>query len=97
MSTSRLAPIVSRARPISICSRSWRRRGGSLRVCPRARSWTARRAAVALGFEDDYGTLDVGRRAQVIAVRIPSGVNDVEEYLVSGIEPSDVQWLDPSM
>ena len=72
------------------------------RLAPRVSARTlldsaTRRGAIALGFEDDYGTLDVGRRAQLIAVRIPSGVNDVEEYLVSGIEPSDVQWLDPSM
>jgi len=72
------------------------------RLAPRVSARTlldsaTRRGAIALGFEDDYGTLDVGRRAQLIAVRIPSGVNDVEEYLVSGIEPSAVQWLDPSM
>jgi cytosine/adenosine deaminase-related metal-dependent hydrolase len=72
------------------------------RLAPRVPARTlldsaTRRGAIALGFEDDYGTLDVGRRAQLIAVRIPSGVNDVEEYLVSGIEPSAVQWLDPSM
>jgi cytosine/adenosine deaminase-related metal-dependent hydrolase len=52
-----------------------------------------RRGAVALGFEDHLGTLEAGRRAQLIAVRIPSDVNDVEEYLVSGIEPPDIQWL----
>ena len=52
------------------------------------------RGAVALGFEDGYGTLEVGKRAQTIAVRIPSDVSDVEEYLVSGIEPSDVIWLE---
>jgi len=54
------------------------------------------RGAVALGFEDAYGTLEAGKRAQIIAVRIPAGVSDVEEYLVSGIEPSAVSWLDPS-
>ena len=69
------------------------------RLAPRVPARTlldsaTRRGAMALGFGDDYGTLDVGRRAQLIAVRIPLGVNDVEEYLVSGIEPSDIQWLD---
>jgi cytosine/adenosine deaminase-related metal-dependent hydrolase len=52
-----------------------------------------RRGAVALGFEQDYGTLEPGRRAQLIAVRVPPDVNDVEEYLVGGIEPSAITWL----
>jgi cytosine/adenosine deaminase-related metal-dependent hydrolase len=53
-----------------------------------------RRGAVALGFKDGYGTLEAGKRAQIIAVHIPSDVSDVEEYLVSGIEPSEIRWLD---
>jgi cytosine/adenosine deaminase-related metal-dependent hydrolase len=53
-----------------------------------------RRGAAALGFEDDYGTLEVGKRARIIAVSVPPDVNDVEEYLVSGIEPSDIRWLE---
>jgi cytosine/adenosine deaminase-related metal-dependent hydrolase len=52
------------------------------------------RGAAALAFDDDYGTLEVGKRAQIIAVSVPSDVSDVEEYLVSGIEPSDVRWLE---
>jgi cytosine/adenosine deaminase-related metal-dependent hydrolase len=51
--------------------------------------------AEALGFGLELGTLAPGKRAQVIAVRLPARVVDVEEYLVSGIEPRDVQWLDP--
>jgi cytosine/adenosine deaminase-related metal-dependent hydrolase len=50
--------------------------------------------ARALGFDDDYGSIDVGRRASLIAVRIPAGVDDVEEYLVGGIEPDAIRWLD---
>jgi cytosine/adenosine deaminase-related metal-dependent hydrolase len=50
--------------------------------------------AVALGFEDQYGTLEAGKRAQIIGVRIPADVSDVEEYLVSGIEPSAIRWLE---
>jgi aminodeoxyfutalosine deaminase len=50
--------------------------------------------AEALGFGEDYGTIEPGKRAALIAVRVPDGVSDVEEYLVSGIEPGDVQWLD---
>ncbi len=49
--------------------------------------------ARALGFGDDHGTIEPGKRAELIAVRIPEGVGDVEEYLVSGIAPSDVTWL----
>jgi aminodeoxyfutalosine deaminase len=50
--------------------------------------------ARALGFGDDLGSIEVGKRAALIAVRIPDVVDDVEEYLVSGIEPDDVMWLD---
>ena len=69
------------------------------RLAPRVRARTLLesatcRGAAALGFEDDYGTLEVGKRAQIIAVSVPPDVNDVEEYLVSGIEPSDVRWLE---
>lgn len=53
-----------------------------------------RRGAAALGFEEDFGTIEPGRRAQLIAVRLPADVHDVEEYLVSGIEPSMITWLD---
>jgi 5-methylthioadenosine/S-adenosylhomocysteine deaminase len=50
--------------------------------------------ARALGFGELYGSLEPGKRAAMIAVRIPDGVTDVEEYLVGGIEPADIQWLD---
>jgi cytosine/adenosine deaminase-related metal-dependent hydrolase len=49
--------------------------------------------ARALGFGDDFGSIEVGKRAALIAVTIPAGVTDVEEYLVSGIEPDAVSWL----
>jgi len=68
------------------------------RLAPRVPARTllesaTRRGAAALGFEDDYGTLEAGKRAQIIAVAVPPDVSDVEEYLVSGIEPSDIRWL----
>ncbi len=50
--------------------------------------------ATALGFDNEYGTIEAGKRAALIAVRVPPGVEDVEEYLVSGIEPDAIRWLD---
>lgn len=50
--------------------------------------------AAALGFADELGSIEPGKRAQLIAVRIPEGIADVEEYLVAGIGPEDVRWLE---
>jgi aminodeoxyfutalosine deaminase len=50
--------------------------------------------ARALGFGDEFGSLEAGKRAAMIAVRIPDRVSDVEEYLVGGIAPQDIQWVD---
>jgi 5-methylthioadenosine/S-adenosylhomocysteine deaminase len=50
--------------------------------------------AAALGFERDFGTIEPGQRASLIAVQVPAGVDDVEEYLVSGIQPGAIRWLD---
>lgn len=52
-----------------------------------------RHGAAALGFADDYGTIEPGKLADLIAVRLPNGVEDVEEYLVSGIEPDAISWI----
>jgi cytosine/adenosine deaminase-related metal-dependent hydrolase len=52
-----------------------------------------RQGARALGVGDEYGTLTAGKRARMIAVAIPPGTNDVEEYLVSGIRPTQVRWV----
>jgi aminodeoxyfutalosine deaminase len=54
-----------------------------------------RAGADALGFGADLGTLAPGKHAQIIAVRIPADVMDVEEYLLSGIESFDVRWVNP--
>jgi cytosine/adenosine deaminase-related metal-dependent hydrolase len=50
--------------------------------------------ARALGFAEDFGSIEAGKRASLIAVRLPEGVKDVEEYLVSGIEPDAIMWVD---
>jgi cytosine/adenosine deaminase-related metal-dependent hydrolase len=49
--------------------------------------------ARALGFGDELGAIHPGARAELIAVRIPPGLDDVEEYLVRGVQPSDVRWV----
>ena len=41
--------------------------------------------AEALGFGGTHGTLAGGKRAALVAVDVPGGVTDVEEYLVSGV------------
>jgi len=50
--------------------------------------------AEALGFDGELGTIEPGKRAQLIAVKVPDRTTDVEEYLVQGIEPGDISWLD---
>ncbi len=50
--------------------------------------------ADALGFGDAFGRIAPGRRAELISVRLPAGVSDVEEYLVSGIAADQITWLD---
>ena len=55
--------------------------------------------AEALGFGDELGTIEPGRKASLIAVRlpaapIPEGAADVEEWLLSGIQPRQITWLD---
>ena len=57
------------------------------------RSATAN-GAEALGFGAELGAIEPGLRADLLAVRMPPGTPDVEEYLVSGIHPSDVSWIE---
>jgi cytosine/adenosine deaminase-related metal-dependent hydrolase len=52
--------------------------------------------ADALGFGDQLGTIEPGKRAELIAVAVPAETTDVEEYLLTGIRPLDVTWLGAS-
>jgi cytosine/adenosine deaminase-related metal-dependent hydrolase len=51
--------------------------------------------ARALGFDRDFGSVEAGKRAALLAIEVPAGVTDVEEYLLTGIEPGRIRWLDP--
>jgi cytosine/adenosine deaminase-related metal-dependent hydrolase len=53
-----------------------------------------RQGARALGFDADYGTIEPGKSARLLAITIPARTTDVEEYLVSGIEPDQIRWVE---
>jgi cytosine/adenosine deaminase-related metal-dependent hydrolase len=53
-----------------------------------------RQGARALGFDAEYGTIEPGKRARLLAVDIPPGTGDVEEYLVGGIQPEQIRWIE---
>jgi cytosine/adenosine deaminase-related metal-dependent hydrolase len=50
--------------------------------------------ATALGFGDAFGSIEPGKRAALLAVHVPDGVSDVEEYLVSGVDPDRISWVE---
>jgi imidazolonepropionase-like amidohydrolase len=50
--------------------------------------------AEALGFGQELGTIEPGKRADLIAVSIPAHVQDVEEYLLTGIPSTDIRRLE---
>jgi cytosine/adenosine deaminase-related metal-dependent hydrolase len=52
-----------------------------------------RQGASALGFDQDFGTIEPGKSGRLLAVSIPAGVDDVEEWLVSGVEPNQIRWI----
>jgi len=53
-----------------------------------------RQGARALGFDAEYGAIEPGKRARLLAVAVPAGTDDVEEYLVSGVTPDQLRWID---
>ena len=53
-----------------------------------------RQGAEALGFGADYGTIEPGKFGRLLAVSVSPGTEDVEEYLVSGVEPSQIRWIE---
>jgi cytosine/adenosine deaminase-related metal-dependent hydrolase len=50
--------------------------------------------ADALGMGADYGAIEPGRRARLLAIDIPAGEKDVEEYLVRGVMPEQIRWIE---
>ncbi len=69
------------------------------RIAPRVSAHALLRSATlagaaALNREADYGSIEAGKRASLIAVRLPAGVTDVEECLVGGVAPEAVVWLE---
>ncbi len=50
--------------------------------------------ARALGFDADYGTIEPGKSARLVAVDVPAGTADVEEYLVSGVRRDQIRWIE---
>jgi cytosine/adenosine deaminase-related metal-dependent hydrolase len=50
--------------------------------------------ARALGFDADYGTIEPGKRAALIAVDLTTDMDDVEEYLVGGVTPEQIRWVE---
>ena len=49
--------------------------------------------AHALGLDAELGSLTPGKRAEILAIELPGTVDDVEEYLVNGIDPASIQSL----
>lgn len=52
-----------------------------------------RSGAAALGLADSLGTIEAGKRGAVVAVDLPGAIEDVEEFLVSGIEERQIRWV----
>lgn len=49
--------------------------------------------ARALGLDADLGSLAPGKRAEILAITLPGPVDDIEEHLVSGVEPARITHM----
>lgn len=49
--------------------------------------------ARALGLDAELGSLTPGKRAQILAITLPGPVDDIEEHLVSGVDPIQISRL----
>jgi cytosine/adenosine deaminase-related metal-dependent hydrolase len=49
--------------------------------------------ARALGLDAELGSLTAGKRAEILAIALPGPVDDIEEHLVGGIDPSRIHHL----
>jgi cytosine/adenosine deaminase-related metal-dependent hydrolase len=52
-----------------------------------------RSGAVALGLGAELGSIEPGKRAELVAVELTRAVEDVEEYLVQGIDERQIRWV----
>ena len=52
-----------------------------------------RQGARALGLGAEFGAIEPGMRARLLAVTFPPGTRDVEEYLVNGVRPAQIRWI----
>ena len=53
-----------------------------------------RQGARALGFDADYGTIEPGKRARLLAVDVPAGDRRCGRIPGVGIEPDQIRWID---
>ena len=52
-----------------------------------------RSGAAALGLDAELGSIEPGKRAELLAVELARDVEDVEEYLVQGIHERQIRWV----
>jgi cytosine/adenosine deaminase-related metal-dependent hydrolase len=50
--------------------------------------------ARALGFDAEYGSIEPGKRAALITVALTPDMDDVEEYLLGGVTPEQIRWIE---